>query len=300
MAQYRAIHTKITQSFDFNEMPDDFTRLMWVLMPLGLDREGRGINNTSWLRSKLFPLREDVTANKISQAFDWMVDRRMVVLYEVDGRQYFWVPTFLNYQRVDREAASSLPAPSEESVKTNSVPTPDQLQTDSCLNDIKGNDIKEKEIVVKTSASTVNFSESRPILETNYVYVWITITGMSGIPASQSQKVIDAIDTLRPKFKDEKELIDYLKPYYDYWLTRKTKDGRTYSKSNCAWLYDLAIAGDPIPQPKAAPVVPAVMFRQPLADCGKCHGEGWYKGEIGGKTRRVECDWVKVQEEVNA
>lgn len=157
---------------------------------------------------------------------------------------------------------------------------------------------KQNRVDTDLTSAPANFSDSRPILETNYVYVWITITGMSGIPASQSQKVIDAIDTLRPKFKDEKELIDYLKPYYEYWLTRKTKDNRPYSKSNCAWLYDLAIAGDPIPAAKAAPVVPAVMFRQPLADCDKCHGEGWYKGEIGGKTRRVECDCVKVQEEV--
>jgi hypothetical protein len=160
--------------------------------------------------------------------------------------------------------------------------------------------IQNREDLVNRAASPVNFSDSRPIIETNYVYVWITITGMSGIPASQSQKVIDAIDTLRPKFKDEKELIDYLKPYYDYWLTRKTKDGRAYSKSNCAWLYDLAIAGDPIPAAKAAPVVPAVMFRAPVVDCEKCHGAGWYKGEIDGKTRRVECDCVKVQKEVNA
>ena len=130
MAQYRALHTKITQSFDFNEMPDDFTRLMWALMPLALDSEGRGIYNSSWLRSKLFPLREDVTAKQIMAAMDWIVERGMIIKYEVDGRQYFYSPTFKSYQRgLEKETKSVLPAP--ELVESNSVPTPEQLQSNS-------------------------------------------------------------------------------------------------------------------------------------------------------------------------
>ncbi len=130
MAQYRALHTKITQSFDFNEMPDDFTRLMWALMPLALDSEGRGIFNSSWIRSRLFPLREDVTAKQIMAAMDWIVDRGMLVKYEVDGRQYFYSPTFKSYQRgLEKETKSVLPAP--ELVESNSVPTPEQLQSNS-------------------------------------------------------------------------------------------------------------------------------------------------------------------------
>lgn len=148
MAQYRALHTKIVQSFDFNEMPDDFTRLMWALMPLALDCEGRGIYNSSWLRSKLFPLREDVTAKQIMAAIDWMIERGMVVKYEVEGRLYFYSPTFKNYQRgLERETASVLPAP--ELVESYSGVTQELVESNSCSNKTKQNltetELKESE-----------------------------------------------------------------------------------------------------------------------------------------------------------
>lgn len=293
MAQYRAIHTKITQSFDFNEMPDDFTRLMWVLLPLGLDKEGRGIFNTSWIRSKLFPLREDVTAKRISDAFDWMIARGMIVCYEVEGRQYFWVPTFKSYQRTDKEAGSVLPSP--ELVQSNSGTTPELLRSNSCLKESKVNEIKEKEI---KSSAAAGFSDSRPVIETNYLQVWYDATGMTGMPKGDEPMVIAAMDDMRPKFKSDAELAEYLKPYWEWWISRKTKDNRDYPRHNCAWLYDFAFTGQPLPKPKVTPPTPEVMLRVSDPDCEKCHGAGWYKGDIGGKTRRVECDCVgnKLQE----
>lgn len=42
MPKYRKLWIKTVESHDINEMPDDFTRLLWVLLPLGLDSEGRG------------------------------------------------------------------------------------------------------------------------------------------------------------------------------------------------------------------------------------------------------------------
>ena len=61
MPRYRKLHVKTVESLDINDMPDDFTRLMWVLLPLGLCREGRGIDNPAWIKSKLFPMRLDVS-----------------------------------------------------------------------------------------------------------------------------------------------------------------------------------------------------------------------------------------------
>jgi hypothetical protein len=68
MPRWRKLHTKTVDSFDFNDMPDDFTRLLWTLLPLGLDRSGRGIDNSAWVRSKIFPLREDVEAADVAAA----------------------------------------------------------------------------------------------------------------------------------------------------------------------------------------------------------------------------------------
>jgi hypothetical protein len=139
MPKFRSIHTKIVQSFDFNEMPDDFTRLVWVLLPLGLDNEGRGIYDFSWIKSKIFPLRKDISEKKLLKSMDWLFSRKnkennlgMIEIYSVDGREYFYVPNFKTYQRgFEKEAPSILPAPSSN---TKSIPTLDQLLTNSPLN----------------------------------------------------------------------------------------------------------------------------------------------------------------------
>ena len=34
MPRYRKLHTKTLESLDINDMPDDFCRLFWTLLPL--------------------------------------------------------------------------------------------------------------------------------------------------------------------------------------------------------------------------------------------------------------------------
>lgn len=114
MPTYRKLHTKILDSYDFAEMPDDFARVVWMLMPLIQDSEGRGIYNMAWVRSKMFPLRPDISLEALSAAFEWFIERGMVIIYTVDGKTYFYTPTFKNYQTgTEREARSVLPAPQE-------------------------------------------------------------------------------------------------------------------------------------------------------------------------------------------
>jgi len=131
MPRYRKLYTKTLESLDVNDMPDDFTRLFWVLLPLILCREGRGLNNAAWLRAKLFPLREDISQEQVGQAFAWCVERGMIVSYEVEGRAYFYLPSFHTYQgNTLKEAESDYPAP-PDSVQTNSEPTPELVKSKS-------------------------------------------------------------------------------------------------------------------------------------------------------------------------
>lgn len=112
MPQWRKLWVKTVDSEDVNDMPDDFTRLMWTLMPLALDREGRAKDIVASVRSKLFPIRRDVTIEQVAAALDWYADRGMIVRYKVEGREYFHVPTFAKHQGdTKREAASVLPEP---------------------------------------------------------------------------------------------------------------------------------------------------------------------------------------------
>ncbi len=130
MPTYRKLHTKILDSYDFSEMPDDFTRVFWMLLIVTLDSEGRAINNPAWLRSRMFPLRDDVTSEQITGAIDWLSNREMVVLYDVNGRSYFYVPNFKKYQSgTEKEAKSVLPPPpiTPEHVLSNSGQTQDKV-----------------------------------------------------------------------------------------------------------------------------------------------------------------------------
>jgi hypothetical protein len=132
MPQYRKLHGKIRDSDDVNEMPDDFTRLLWTWLILVLDREGRGIYNAQWIRSKVFPLRQDVTNERVSSAMEWYRSRDMLVVYTSKSRDYFFVPSFHEYQGdTKKEAVSVLPGPDPDLLRTYSRPTPDQTQRKS-------------------------------------------------------------------------------------------------------------------------------------------------------------------------
>ena len=125
MPQWRKLHVKSIESLDINDMPDDFTRLLWLLMSLVLDKEGRGLDNASWVRSRAMPLRLDVTVEMISDALNWYTERGMIQRYCVNGRKYFHIVTWHKYQATIKEADSVYPAPLQD----DPVPTPDPLQT---------------------------------------------------------------------------------------------------------------------------------------------------------------------------
>lgn len=123
MPRYRALHVKVIDSFDFNDMPDDFVRLTWVLLPLILDSEGRGIDSPMWIRAKMYPLRNGVIDSEIRRAFDWFAEHKMIIRYQVNGRGYFYIPTWKEYQKgTQKEAPSNLPSPPEVRRKSGGGP----------------------------------------------------------------------------------------------------------------------------------------------------------------------------------
>lgn len=133
MPTWRKLHVKTVESIDINDMPDDFTRLLWVLLPLALDREGRGLDHAGWVRSKVMPLREDVTSEMIQNALLWYQERGMIERYDQNGRKYFQIPTWHAHQGdTKREGVSHFPGPSQELVESNAGPSHDQGAERSC------------------------------------------------------------------------------------------------------------------------------------------------------------------------
>jgi hypothetical protein len=165
MPQWRKLHSKITESLDVNDMPDDFTRLLWVLLPTQLCREGRGVDNPSWVRSRVFPMREDVTLKMVSGALLWYAQRGMIVRYEVAGRAYFCVPTFHHYQgNTEREAQSEYPAP-PENIETDARPTRDLLMSRSVSDSDSDSDVDaDSDADVEIGAASAPPAQPEPVV----------------------------------------------------------------------------------------------------------------------------------------
>jgi len=153
MPQYRKLYTKTTESLDINDMPDDFTRLTWVLLPLALCREGRGLDNAAWIKAKLYPLRIDVTLEQIQAAMNWFAERGMTQRYTVAGRSYFFVPTWYEYQTgTNKEAPSPYPQPPTDLLQTNSRQDTDKLPTRVNVDDY----VNESESVFDSESLILN------------------------------------------------------------------------------------------------------------------------------------------------
>jgi hypothetical protein len=115
-------------------MPDDFTRLTWLLLPLIVCKEGRAVDLPQWIAAKLYPARVDVDASMIAAALDWFAARDMIRRYTVNGRHYFYLTNFHKHQGdTGREADSPYPAPDDcnEPVLDNSRVTHEQVTTNS-------------------------------------------------------------------------------------------------------------------------------------------------------------------------
>ncbi len=191
MPKYRALHLKIIDSFDFNEMPNDFFRVTWMLLTLVVDSAGRGIDNAAWIRSKMYPLREDVTATAITAAFDWFAQRGMIVRYIVNGKSYFFIPSFDKYQsHLEREAKSTLPAP--ETLMSNSGVTQEESKRKSAAYVYESVNESVNESVIES----VCVKEER-LFEKNELST--TFEKAANILAHSPQKWMKAIDSLTAK-----------------------------------------------------------------------------------------------------
>lgn len=217
MPTWRKLHVKATESLDINDMPDDFHRLLWVMLPLGLDREGRGLDNPAWVKAKIMPLRVDVTPDMVSAAMEWYETRGMIERYQVNGRAYFWLPTFVHYQGNNtREAESEYPAPpakstlkacnGQDQVVTNSRPTQDQVATNSGL-DVDVDVDVERDVDTDTDGSAA--ADVSPSLE-EYVKRGVRVFENAIGMLSGSKQSKEISDTLRELHEHE---------LYDWWQT---------------------------------------------------------------------------------
>jgi hypothetical protein len=141
MPKYRKLHTCTLESLDLAKMPDDFTRLTWLLLPLIMSRDGTTLDHAHFLRSRLYALRPDVTLESMSSAIDWFKEHGLLRGYRVNGCDYLWMPSWGEQQgRSDKEAPSTFPPPPQLGTDSGGAPelpdshagvAPDLPQSDS-------------------------------------------------------------------------------------------------------------------------------------------------------------------------
>lgn len=88
----------------------DFEFRVWIGLILSVDDMGRGDARAAIIRGRVFPLRERVTLRDVDGALHGLAAKGCISLYEVDGKSYFWFPTWGKHQRI-RDVKPKYPDP---------------------------------------------------------------------------------------------------------------------------------------------------------------------------------------------
>lgn len=91
----------------------DFEFRLWVGLITAVDDAGRGDARAAIIKGRVFPLRERITIKDIDAALLRLAAKGCVSLYEVEGKPYFWFPTWGKHQRI-RDCKPKYPSPEEQ------------------------------------------------------------------------------------------------------------------------------------------------------------------------------------------
>ncbi len=90
-----------------------FEEVCFYRLIVQCDDYGRMDARPSLLKARMFPLREDIESEAVSQAVAVLAEVGLVLLYETDGHPYLQLTTWEIHQRV-RNKRSRFPAPYDD------------------------------------------------------------------------------------------------------------------------------------------------------------------------------------------
>ena len=128
MARGRMLNKKVCMNGQFNSLPSDTCRLFATWMIPHLDIRGVMHADPQIARSLVFPRRQDVTNEMISEYLEAMNQCDLIVRFEANGEQWLHWPGFSRNQigvRYDRELPEFPPPPgwvATEETDTESIP----------------------------------------------------------------------------------------------------------------------------------------------------------------------------------
>ena len=114
-------------------------RLLFMGLISNADDEGYGRANPKLLRSSIFPY-DDLRVSDLDKWLSRLGGFGLIVLYQVKGQTYYYLPNFPRYQTINRPTPSSIPKPDEDSENTlteDSLSAHGGLTEDSRLKEIE-------------------------------------------------------------------------------------------------------------------------------------------------------------------
>lgn len=116
MAEGRILSKRVTKSDKIAALGSDTSRMFYSWIIPYLDVEGRMEANTRLMKGEIAPLLDHITPEKIQEILDELNRAELIVLYEINKKQYLQLMKFDENQpnlRKDREKKSVIPKPPE-------------------------------------------------------------------------------------------------------------------------------------------------------------------------------------------
>jgi hypothetical protein len=235
-----------------------FDRLLWIgLISACADDQGRMIDNPGLIRSKIFPV-DDISIEDINNGLNRFVESGRIVRYIANNKKAIQLTNWWKHQNPRWATRSLLPTPDgwadreRYHAKGNEIISTNWNYSGGFSSYLIKDKVNVKdEVEVKEEYyplnSILNSNSVTSISQTGNPLaskVFSAITGMASIPGSELPKVLPAMEALSYKYPNENDFINYLKPFWEWWKIQISKDGTRYRKTNCAWIYDLAVAGE--------------------------------------------------------
>lgn len=137
MARRRMIDPAMWQSEDFSRC-SFLARLIFVGLISQADDEGRGKASPAYIKSTLFPYEDGIRLIDIEKALSEIGQHLSVTYYStIDGKQYYSLDSWMDWQTLDKPKPSKFPAPPEKNEVADESPTnPRQIPPEGALRGI--------------------------------------------------------------------------------------------------------------------------------------------------------------------
>lgn len=162
MADGRILAKRITRSKKVASLSSDTARMFYTWLIPYLDVEGRMESDPLLLKADIAPLLPHVTEKAICAILGELHASGLIVLYKIDQTDYLQLTKFDDNQpnlRKDREAASKIPGPTPESLRSNSGLPPDKLPSKLSKDKLREEKIKHLDSVFLTEGEFKKLEE---------------------------------------------------------------------------------------------------------------------------------------------